>query len=58
MKKEKENKEEESKELPEFDRKDIIALIIAMYRILLPQFLFIALVFFLVAFLLLNFWFK
>lgn len=58
MKKEKENKEEESKELPEFDRKDIIAFIIAMYRVLLPQFLFIALVFFLVAFLLLNFWFK
>jgi hypothetical protein len=57
MKKEEETKEE-NEELPEFDKKDIIALIIAMYRVLLPQFLLIALIFFLVAFILLNFWFK
>jgi hypothetical protein len=58
MRKEEENSAEKKEELPELDKKDIIALILAMYRVLLPQFLFIALIFFLVAFILLNFWFR
>ena len=56
MSREEENNRDE--ERPSFENKDILAFILAMYRVLLPQFLVIVLIFFLVAFLLLKYWFN
>ncbi|PKM83982.1 MAG: hypothetical protein CVU88_00310 [Firmicutes bacterium HGW-Firmicutes-13] len=45
------------KQESEFDRKDILAFIMALYRIIIPQLMLIGLIFCLVIYFLLRFWF-
>lgn len=41
-----------------YDRKDILAFIIALYKIIIPQLILIGVGFFIVAYLLLTYWLK